>query len=61
MNQMTHSSYLSFLLKVFFKAGLLGTLEEMRDDRLAKLITRTQAVCRGFLMRVEFQKMMQRR
>uniref|UniRef100_A0A6I8P478 Myosin heavy chain 3 n=1 Tax=Ornithorhynchus anatinus TaxID=9258 RepID=A0A6I8P478_ORNAN len=43
--------------KVFFKAGLLGTLEEMRDDRLAKLITRTQAVCRGFLMRVEFQKM----
>ena len=44
-------------LKVFFKAGLLGTLEEMRDDRLAKLITRTQAVCRGFLMRVEFQKM----
>ncbi|KAL4700383.1 hypothetical protein H8959_014387 [Pygathrix nigripes] len=29
----------------------------MRDDRLAKLITRTQAVCRGFLMRVEFQKM----
>ena len=48
-------------LKVFFKAGLLGTLEEMRDDRLAKLITRTQAVCRGFLMRVEFQKMVQRR
>uniref|UniRef100_A0A6I8MZY4 Myosin heavy chain 3 n=1 Tax=Ornithorhynchus anatinus TaxID=9258 RepID=A0A6I8MZY4_ORNAN len=47
--------------KVFFKAGLLGTLEEMRDDRLAKLITRTQAVCRGFLMRVEFQKMVQRR
>lgn len=33
----------------------------MRDDRLAKLITRTQAVCRGFLMRVEFQKMVQRR
>uniref|UniRef100_A0A6I8P7C8 Myosin heavy chain 3 n=1 Tax=Ornithorhynchus anatinus TaxID=9258 RepID=A0A6I8P7C8_ORNAN len=45
--------------KVFFKAGLLGTLEEMRDDRLAKLITRTQAVCRGFLMRVEFQKMVE--
>ncbi|XP_074081220.1 myosin-3-like isoform X2 [Macrotis lagotis] len=47
--------------KVFFKAGLLGTLEEMRDDRLAKLITRTQALCRGFLMREEFQKMVQRR
>ncbi|XP_073462884.1 myosin-4-like [Aquarana catesbeiana] len=47
--------------KVFFKAGLLGTLEEMRDDKLAQLITRTQAMCRGFLMRVEFQKMMERR
>ncbi|TKC47978.1 hypothetical protein EI555_000265, partial [Monodon monoceros] len=56
-----HSQYKFGHTKVFFKAGLLGTLEEMRDDRLAKLITRTQAVCRGFLMRVEFQKMVQRR
>lgn len=48
-------------LKVFFKAGLLGLLEEMRDDKLAQLITRTQAMCRGFLMRVEFKKMMERR
>ncbi|KAM7145330.1 myosin-1B-like [Macrochelys suwanniensis] len=47
--------------KVFFKAGLLGLLEEMRDDKLAQLITRTQAMCRGFLMRVEFKKMMERR
>ncbi|NP_036736.1 myosin-3 [Rattus norvegicus] len=56
-----HTQYKFGHTKVFFKAGLLGTLEEMRDERLAKLITRTQAVCRGFLMRVEFQKMMQRR
>ncbi|XP_027135306.1 myosin heavy chain, fast skeletal muscle [Larimichthys crocea] len=47
--------------KVFFKAGLLGTLEEMRDEKLAILITMTQAVCRGFLMRREFVKMMERR
>ncbi|KAM9120152.1 myosin-1B [Pangshura tecta] len=47
--------------KVFFKAGLLGLLEEMRDDKLAEIMTRTQARCRGFLMRVEFQKMMERR
>ncbi|KAM7145331.1 myosin-1B isoform 1-T1 [Macrochelys suwanniensis] len=47
--------------KVFFKAGLLGLLEEMRDDKLAQLITRTQAMCRGFLMRAEFKKMMERR
>uniref|UniRef100_A0A8C5UXT6 Myosin heavy chain 3 n=1 Tax=Microcebus murinus TaxID=30608 RepID=A0A8C5UXT6_MICMU len=56
-----HTQYKFGHTKVFFKAGLLGTLEEMRDDHLARLITRTQAVCRGFLMRVEFQKMVQRR
>ncbi|KAG9477881.1 hypothetical protein GDO78_013066 [Eleutherodactylus coqui] len=47
--------------KVFFKAGLLGTLEEMRDDKLSQLITRTQALCRSFLMRTEMKKMMERR
>ncbi|KAG5835939.1 hypothetical protein ANANG_G00249320 [Anguilla anguilla] len=47
--------------KVFFKAGLLGTLEEMRDDKLATLVTMTQALSRGFLMRREFVKMMERR
>ncbi|XP_029456110.1 myosin-1B isoform X2 [Rhinatrema bivittatum] len=56
-----HTQYKFGHTKVFFKAGLLGVLEEMRDDRLALLITRTQAICRGYLMRVEFQKMMQRR
>nr|XP_044986911.1 myosin-4 isoform X3 [Jaculus jaculus] len=56
-----HTQYKFGHTKVFFKAGLLGTLEEMRDDKLAQLITRTQAICRGYLMRVEFRKMMERR
>ncbi|XP_044309524.1 myosin-3 [Varanus komodoensis] len=56
-----HTQYKFGHTKVFFKAGLLGLLEEMRDDRLALLITRTQAMCRGFLMRVEYQKMVARR
>uniref|UniRef100_A0A8B9UIG4 Uncharacterized protein n=1 Tax=Anas zonorhyncha TaxID=75864 RepID=A0A8B9UIG4_9AVES len=56
-----HTQYKFGHTKVFFKAGLLGLLEEMRDEKLAQLITRTQARCRGFLMRVEFQKMMERR
>ncbi|XP_063148805.1 myosin-1B [Candoia aspera] len=56
-----HTQYKFGHTKVFFKAGLLGLLEEMRDDKLAQLITRTQAVCRGYLMRVEFKKMMERR
>ncbi|XP_043571152.1 myosin-4-like [Chiloscyllium plagiosum] len=56
-----HTQYKFGHTKVFFKAGLLGTLEEMRDEKLAQLVTRTQAMCRGFLMRVEFKKMMERR
>uniref|UniRef100_G3UFE0 Myosin heavy chain 1 n=1 Tax=Loxodonta africana TaxID=9785 RepID=G3UFE0_LOXAF len=56
-----HTQYKFGHTKVFFKAGLLGTLEEMRDDKLAQLITHTQALCRGYLMRVEFKKMMERR
>ncbi|XP_061584262.1 myosin heavy chain, fast skeletal muscle-like [Cololabis saira] len=47
--------------KVFFKAGLLGTLEEMRDEKLVELVTMTQAICRGYVMRREFVKMMKRR
>lgn len=47
--------------QVFFKAGLLGTLEEMRDDKLSSLVAMTQALCRAYLMRREFVKMMERR
>ena len=47
--------------QVFFKAGLLGALEEMRDEKLFILVTMTQALSRGYLMRKEFVKMMERR
>ena len=47
--------------QVFFKAGLLGTLEEMRDEKLATLVTMTQAICRAYLMRREYVKMTARR
>ncbi|KAM4692080.1 myosin-1B-like isoform 2-T2 [Rhinophrynus dorsalis] len=56
-----HTQYKFGHTKVFFKAGLLGLLEEMRDERLTQLITRTQAMCRGYLMRQEFRKMLERR
>uniref|UniRef100_A0AAZ3S8U0 Myosin motor domain-containing protein n=1 Tax=Oncorhynchus tshawytscha TaxID=74940 RepID=A0AAZ3S8U0_ONCTS len=54
-----HTQYKFGHTKVFFKAGLLGTLEEMRDEKLAALVTMTQALCRGFVMRKEFKKMME--
>uniref|UniRef100_A0A672ZW85 Myosin motor domain-containing protein n=1 Tax=Sphaeramia orbicularis TaxID=375764 RepID=A0A672ZW85_9TELE len=56
-----HDQYRFGHTKVFFKAGLLGTLEEMRDEKLASLVTMTQALCRAYLMRREFVKMMERR
>ncbi|XP_056602765.1 myosin heavy chain, fast skeletal muscle-like [Triplophysa dalaica] len=56
-----HEEYRFGHTKVFFKAGLLGTLEEMRDEKLANLVTMTQALFRGFLMRREFVKMTARR
>ncbi|KAK0138918.1 Myosin heavy chain, fast skeletal muscle [Merluccius polli] len=56
-----HTQYKFGHTKVFFKAGLLGTLEEMRDEKLAALVTMTQALCRGYVMRKEFVKIMERR
>uniref|UniRef100_A0AAX7UN55 Myosin heavy chain 6 n=1 Tax=Astatotilapia calliptera TaxID=8154 RepID=A0AAX7UN55_ASTCA len=56
-----HEQYKLGHTKVFFKAGLLGVLEEMRDDRLALIITGIQARSRGLLARIEFQKIVERR
>ncbi|XP_072918398.1 myosin-7-like [Hemitrygon akajei] len=56
-----HSQYKFGHTKVFFKAGLLGHLEEMRDERLAKILTMIQARSRGRLMRIEYQKIIERR
>ncbi|KAK0146037.1 Myosin-7 [Merluccius polli] len=56
-----HNQYKFGHTKVFFKAGLLGTLEEMRDDRLSLIITGIQSRARGLLARLEFQKIVERR
>uniref|UniRef100_A0A8C3MJB4 Myosin-7 n=1 Tax=Geospiza parvula TaxID=87175 RepID=A0A8C3MJB4_GEOPR len=56
-----HNQYKFGHTKVFFKAGLLGQLEEMRDERLSRIITRIQARARGQLMRIEFKKIVERR
>uniref|UniRef100_W5MAQ5 Myosin-16 n=1 Tax=Lepisosteus oculatus TaxID=7918 RepID=W5MAQ5_LEPOC len=47
--------------KVFFRAGVLAKLEDMRDERLAKIMTMLQARLRGVFMRIEFKKMLERR
>merc|ERR1719228_3131354 len=47
--------------KVFFKAGVLGTLEEMRDERLSRIVAMFQANIRGYLMRKSYQKLCDQR
>ncbi|XP_062322109.1 myosin heavy chain, fast skeletal muscle-like [Osmerus eperlanus] len=53
-----HEEYKFGHTKVFFKVGLLGVLEEMRDEKLANLVTMMQALARGYLMRRQFTKIM---
>nr|XP_055045043.1 myosin-7 isoform X1 [Misgurnus anguillicaudatus] len=53
-----HLQYKFGHTKVFFKAGLLGQLEDMRDERLSEILTLLQAFCRGKVMRRERIKML---
>ena len=48
------------IFQIFFKAGVLADLEDRRDDLLAIIMTKLQARARGKLMRIEFQKMVER-
>ncbi|XP_069700201.1 myosin heavy chain, muscle isoform X7 [Periplaneta americana] len=47
--------------KVFFRAGVLGQMEELRDDRLSKIISWLQAWIRGYLARKEYKKLQDQR
>jgi len=44
--------------KVFFRAGVLGRLEDMRDEKLSKILTQLQAYARGFCMRRAYKKLL---
>ncbi|XP_071512368.1 myosin heavy chain, muscle-like [Panulirus ornatus] len=47
--------------KVFFRAGVLGTMEELRDDRVTKLISWLQAWVRGYKCRKYYKKLQDQR
>lgn len=47
--------------KVFFRAGVLGQMEELRDERLSKIMTWMQSWVRGYLSRKEFTKLQEQR
>ncbi|XP_069988169.1 myosin heavy chain, muscle [Penaeus vannamei] len=47
--------------KVFFRAGVLGQLEEIRDDRLAQVLSWLQAWIRGYISRIQYKKLQEQR
>ncbi|VDP27395.1 unnamed protein product [Schistosoma mattheei] len=47
--------------KVFFKAGTLAHLEDLRDDKLNGIISLFQAEIRGYLMRKQYKKLQDQR
>ena len=47
--------------KVFFKAGVLGSLEDWRDERLGKIMTMFQSLVRGCILRDSYQRLMDQR
>ncbi|XP_054160100.1 myosin heavy chain, muscle-like isoform X3 [Oppia nitens] len=47
--------------KIFFRAGVLGRLEEMRDDRLGKIITWLQGWVRWYQCKKSFKKLQEQR
>jgi myosin heavy chain 6/7 len=47
--------------KVFFKAGVLAQLEDMRDEKLSSIISMFQAQIRGYLMRKAYKKLQDQR
>jgi myosin heavy chain 6/7 len=47
--------------QVFFRAGVLGTMEELRDDRLGKIVGWMQAFMRGYLARKDYKKLQEQR
>ena len=48
-------------MQVFFRAGILGMLEDWRDERLSKIISLFQGHIRGYLIRKNYQKLVDQR
>ncbi|XP_065215430.1 myosin heavy chain, muscle isoform X24 [Planococcus citri] len=54
-------SYRIGFTKVFFRAGVLGQMEEIRDERLSKIISWMQGYIRGYISRKQFKKLQEQR
>ena len=43
--------------QVFFRAGVLGMMEEIREEKIAQILTWLQSVVRGHMSRATYQKL----
>lgn len=48
-------------MQVFFRAGVLGQMEDLRDDRIGLLLTWLQAWIRGYVARKVYDKLQKQR
>ncbi|XP_039257328.1 myosin-7-like [Styela clava] len=56
-----HTQYKLGHTKVFFRAGMLGVLEELRDNKLSSIFKLIQARFRSKIMREHYQKLIESR
>jgi len=59
--QLDQNEYRLGHTKVFFRAGVLGTLEDMRDERLRIIISNFQARTRSYMIRNNYKKLIMQR
>ena len=59
--QLDQNEYRLGHTKVFFRAGVLGQLEDMRDEKLSSILSLFQACIRGYLMRNNYKKLWDQR
>ncbi|XP_059088113.1 myosin heavy chain, muscle-like isoform X2 [Tigriopus californicus] len=47
--------------KVFFRAGVLGMMEEIREEKISKILSWLQATARGKLARIAYKKLQEQK
>ena len=53
--------FVTSCVQVFFRAGVLGNLENLRDVQMGIVLTAFQTRCRGYLMRKLYRKLLDQR
>lgn len=59
--EMPEDNYRIGATKIFFRAGQLGVLEEMREERLSKIITWLQSWVRWYFVKKDFKRLQEQR